>query len=110
MEDPDKEPNGSEGDNSGKPNGDNKGDTGSNGDNKGDTGSDDDVYQQYRHGRADGSYRLGGSPAGGCESLFLPRFTPNTLIPKRLRRLASPMRRPAKLEVGITTISVSPRS
>lgn len=42
VEDPDKEPNGSEGDNSGKPNGDNKGDTGSNGDNKGDTGSEGD--------------------------------------------------------------------
>ena len=41
VEDPDKEPNGSEGDNSGS-NGDNKGDTGSEGDNKGDTGSEGD--------------------------------------------------------------------
>ena len=44
------------------------------------------------------------------QHLASPRFTPSTLMPKRLRRLASPMRRPAKLDVGITTISVSPRS
>ena len=44
VEDPDKEPNGSEGDNKGDAgsNGDNKGDTGQDGDNKGDTGSEGD--------------------------------------------------------------------
>lgn len=42
MEDPDKEPNGSEGENSGsKPNGENQGASGSEGGNKGDTGSED---------------------------------------------------------------------
>ena len=42
VEDPDKEPNGSEGENSGsKPNGENQGASGSEGGNKGDTGSED---------------------------------------------------------------------
>ena len=40
----------------------------------------------------------------------LPTIVSKLKVMVEVRRLASPIRNPAKLEVGITTISVSPRS